>query len=118
MYLVRSAARLRGDTLTLAGGAASFYARLTTPDQTRDLKGVYTGYITAVSPRLYAPGTTGPQIELALVCHCRVGTDPFGQPQYETTTLGGRYRVRELPGGRVELGEVNGPAVDTLERRR
>jgi hypothetical protein len=117
-YIVQSRARFHGDTLTLAGGAGSFYARLTTPHQTPDTKGVYTGYVNAVSPRLYAPGTASPQVELALQCYCRNGTDAFGQPRYETATLGGRYVVSDLGLGRAELRQTDGTAIDTLQQQR
>lgn len=135
-YVVRSAARFHGDTLTLSNALTSTqaraFAKLVPPDARkatgayRTTNDTYSGYVNVVPSHARSPGSRGPHIEFNLECHCRTErTDLTGQPLYDQQWLAGRYTVRDIGDGRIELREVpeggggsDAIAVDTLERAR
>jgi hypothetical protein len=58
-------------------------------------------------------------VEMSLSCLCPVGHDgPGGSTRYDDVSYDGRYRVREVGGGRLELRQLDGAAVDTVARVR
>jgi hypothetical protein len=106
-YTVQSAARYRGATLRLVDNKiGAYYAQLVLPGG----KNLYSGI---------ARPAGADSIEMSLSCLCPVGQDgPGGSTRYDDVSYGGHYRVRDVGGGRLELRQLDGPAVDTVARVR
>lgn len=106
-YTVTSAARYRGRVLSILDAPGGRYgAQLRAPDAPGEL---YTGMVTVRHDGL---------VEMGLACDCPVRRDAFGSVRHEVVGYDGRYAARAVGGGRVELRQVDGPAVDTLARVR
>lgn len=106
-YTVTSAARYQGRTLTILDAPGTRYgAQLVDPGRSGEL---YDGSVTVRPDGL---------VDLGLTCDCPVRRDAQGSVRHEIVGYTGRYAARDVAGGRVELRQVDGPAVDTLERVR
>lgn len=104
-YTVRSGARFTGATLRLVDNKMGAYStQLVLPNG----RGLYSGL---------ARPAGADSIEMSLSCQCPVGNDgPGGSTRYDVVSYDGRYRVREIGGGRLELRQTDGTAVDTVAR--
>lgn len=105
-YTVQSRARFTGATLRLVDNKSGGYsAQLELPGR----QGLYSGI---------ARPSGADSLEMSLSCLCPVGNDgPGGSTRYDQVAYDGHYRVREVDGGRIELRQTDGTAVDTVARR-
>jgi hypothetical protein len=106
-YTVQSAARYRGATLRLVDNRSAPIPRNSCCRGQEPLTAASRVRRALTASRCASPACVP------------VGQDgPGGSTRYDDVSYGGHYRVRDVGGGRLELRQLDGPAVDTVARVR